>query len=108
MRLGQSHTVVSWNFDRSIDSLFDTYYCMLISQYPNSSHHRSSPASSLAEHYPKCKITGISNSHSQREYIHKTATERGLNLDNIKIVTVRLLLVVVKNWLCFCDCMHSV
>jgi len=41
----------------------------------------------LAENYPNCKITGISNSHSQREYILRTAKERGYNVDNITIVT---------------------
>jgi len=41
----------------------------------------------LAEKYPNCKITGISNSYSQREYILNTAKERGYNVDNIKIVT---------------------
>jgi len=44
----------------------------------------------LAERYPNCKITGISNSHSQREYIYKTAAARGYNVNNITIVTVRL------------------
>jgi len=42
----------------------------------------------LAERYPNCQITGISNSHSQREYILKTAKERGYNVNNIDIVTV--------------------
>jgi len=41
----------------------------------------------LAEKYRNAKITGISNSTSQREYIMRTAKERGLNVDNIKIVT---------------------
>lgn len=41
----------------------------------------------LAEKYRNAKITGISNSSSQREYIMRTAKERGLNVDNIKIVT---------------------
>ena len=41
----------------------------------------------LLEKYPNVKITGISNSHSQREYILKTAEERGLNVENINIVT---------------------
>ena len=41
----------------------------------------------LAEHYPNAKITGISNSHSQREYILNTATKRGYNVNNITIVT---------------------
>lgn len=43
----------------------------------------------LAATYPNCKITGISNSHSQREYILKTAADRGYNVKNITIVTVR-------------------
>lgn len=42
----------------------------------------------LAERFPNAKITGISNSHSQRDYILKTASERGLNVDNITIITV--------------------
>jgi len=41
----------------------------------------------LAEHYPNVKITGISNSHSQREYILKTASDRGFNVENINIIT---------------------
>jgi len=41
----------------------------------------------LLEKYPNAKITGISNSHSQREYILNTAKERGLNYENIQIVT---------------------
>jgi cyclopropane-fatty-acyl-phospholipid synthase len=41
----------------------------------------------LLEKYPNAKITGISNSHSQREYILKTAKDRGLNVENITIVT---------------------
>jgi cyclopropane-fatty-acyl-phospholipid synthase len=43
----------------------------------------------LAKRYPNAKITGISNSHSQREYILQTAKDRGLNVKNINIVTVR-------------------
>lgn len=43
----------------------------------------------LAKHYPNAKITGISNSHSQREYILNTAKERGLKVENIQIITVR-------------------
>ena len=42
----------------------------------------------LAEQYPNVKITAISNSHSQREYILKTAAERGLNVQNINVITV--------------------
>lgn len=41
----------------------------------------------LLEKYPNAKITGISNSHSQREYILKTAEVKGLNVQNIQIVT---------------------
>ena len=41
----------------------------------------------LAEKYPNAKITGISNSHSQREYILSTAKKRGYNVNNITIVT---------------------
>lgn len=41
----------------------------------------------LAERFPNAKITGISNSHSQREYILATAKKRGYNVDNITIVT---------------------
>jgi len=41
----------------------------------------------LLEKYPNAKITGISNSNSQREYILKTAKDRGLNYENIQIVT---------------------
>ena len=41
----------------------------------------------LAERYPNAKITGISNSNSQREYIYATARSRGYNVDNITIIT---------------------
>jgi cyclopropane-fatty-acyl-phospholipid synthase len=41
----------------------------------------------LAERYPNAKITGISNSHSQRDYILQTATARGYNVNNITIIT---------------------
>jgi cyclopropane-fatty-acyl-phospholipid synthase len=41
----------------------------------------------LAAKYRNAKITSISNSHSQREYILRTAKERGLNVENINIVT---------------------
>mmetsp|Transcript_22994 Transcript_22994/g.26638 ORF Transcript_22994/g.26638 Transcript_22994/m.26638 type:complete len:404 (+) Transcript_22994:141-1352(+) len=41
----------------------------------------------LADKYRNAKITGISNSHSQKEYIMSTAKERGLNVENIQIVT---------------------
>jgi cyclopropane-fatty-acyl-phospholipid synthase len=42
----------------------------------------------LAEKYPNAKITSISNSHSQREYILETAKARGYNVDNINVITV--------------------
>jgi cyclopropane-fatty-acyl-phospholipid synthase len=41
----------------------------------------------LAERYPNAKITGISNSHSQRDYILATAKKRGYNVENITVVT---------------------
>mmetsp|Transcript_4400 Transcript_4400/g.9616 ORF Transcript_4400/g.9616 Transcript_4400/m.9616 type:complete len:432 (-) Transcript_4400:82-1377(-) len=41
----------------------------------------------LAKRFPNCKITSISNSHSQREYILGTAKERGYNVDNIRVIT---------------------
>lgn len=41
----------------------------------------------LAEKYPNAKITGISNSSSQREYILATASSRGYNVKNITIIT---------------------
>ena len=42
----------------------------------------------LLEHYPNCKITAISNSQSQRQYIYATAHERQLKLENLTIITV--------------------
>ena len=39
----------------------------------------------LAEKYPNSSITGLSNSHSQREYIQNQAKEKGLT--NIHIIT---------------------
>lgn len=41
----------------------------------------------LLEKYPNAKIAGISNSHSQREYILKTAEEKELNVQNRNLVT---------------------
>lgn len=41
----------------------------------------------IAKKYPNCKITSISNSHSQREYILGTAKERGYNVENIRVIT---------------------
>jgi trans-aconitate methyltransferase len=56
----------------------------------------------LASKYPNLKITGISNSNSQREYILATAAKRGYNVNNIKIITCNVAddkgaLDVVKN-----------
>ncbi len=39
----------------------------------------------LAEHYPNARVTGLSNSHSQRAFIERRARERGLG--NLRIVT---------------------
>ena len=39
----------------------------------------------MAKRYPNSKITGVSNSHSQREYIMGQAADRGLS--NLEIVT---------------------
>ncbi len=39
----------------------------------------------IAAHYPNSKITAVSNSNSQREYISNTAKERGLN--NVTVIT---------------------
>jgi len=39
----------------------------------------------MAAHYPKSRITAISNSNSQREYIESQAKQRGL--ENLKIIT---------------------
>ena len=39
----------------------------------------------LAKKYPKSKITGVSNSNSQRKFIEELAHERGLQ--NLKIIT---------------------
>lgn len=41
----------------------------------------------IAKRFPNCKITSISNSHSQREYILGTAKERGYNVENIRVIT---------------------
>jgi Mycolic acid cyclopropane synthetase len=57
----------------------------------------------LAEQYPTTKITAISNSHSQREYILRTAKERNLNVANIQVVTVRGVraFALVEGWLSY-------
>lgn len=39
----------------------------------------------MAEHYPRARITGVSNSHSQREFILARAQARGLS--NVEILT---------------------
>jgi len=39
----------------------------------------------MAGHYPDSSITAVSNSHSQREHIERTAAERGI--DNLNIIT---------------------
>ncbi len=39
----------------------------------------------MAEHYPNARITAVSNSNSQREYIQATAAERGLK--NLQVQT---------------------
>ncbi len=39
----------------------------------------------VAERFPKCKVTGISNSKSQKEFIEKVARQRGLR--NLEILT---------------------
>lgn len=41
----------------------------------------------IAEKYPNAKLTSISNSHSQREYILSTASDRGLKVENINVIT---------------------
>ena len=39
----------------------------------------------LAEHYPNARIVGLSNSHSQRQFIQRRAAERGLS--NLEVLT---------------------
>jgi cyclopropane-fatty-acyl-phospholipid synthase len=39
----------------------------------------------MAAHYPNSRITAVSNSNSQREFIAKTALERGLK--NVRVIT---------------------
>jgi cyclopropane-fatty-acyl-phospholipid synthase len=39
----------------------------------------------MAEHYPQSRVTSVSNSHSQREYIEGQARARGL--DNLRVIT---------------------
>ena len=42
----------------------------------------------MAARYPESRITAVSNSHSQREYITRTAAERGLH--NVSVITCDL------------------
>jgi cyclopropane-fatty-acyl-phospholipid synthase len=56
----------------------------------------------LMKKYPNAKVTSISNSHSQREYILKTAQQRGYNVSNLQVITCNVAddkgaLDVVKN-----------
>ncbi|CAJ1942408.1 unnamed protein product [Cylindrotheca closterium] len=44
----------------------------------------------LCEKFPNAKITSISNSNSQREFIYADAKRRGLNWQNINIVTCNI------------------
>jgi cyclopropane-fatty-acyl-phospholipid synthase len=39
----------------------------------------------VGKRYPNCKITSVSNSSTQREYIESEAKKRGI--DNIKVIT---------------------
>jgi len=39
----------------------------------------------IAEHYPACRVTAVSNSHSQREFIEEQAEQAGL--DNLEVIT---------------------
>ena len=39
----------------------------------------------MAEHFPKARITAVSNSHSQREFIENTAKTHGLT--NLRVIT---------------------
>ena len=39
----------------------------------------------VAQKFPRCTVTGISNSNSQREYILATAKQRGLK--NVNVLT---------------------
>ena len=39
----------------------------------------------VASNFPNCRVTGVSNSHSQREFIEGVARERGLQ--NLEIIT---------------------
>lgn len=56
----------------------------------------------LCEKFPNAKITSISNSNSQREFIMNDAKRRGLNYQNINVITCNVsddkgALNVVKN-----------
>lgn len=40
----------------------------------------------IAEHFPNCRITAVSNSHSQREYIEQRSAELGFS-DRLSVIT---------------------
>lgn len=42
----------------------------------------------MAEHFPHARITAVSNSHSQRAFIERTAADRGL--DNLQVITANV------------------
>ncbi|MFN4260096.1 MAG: SAM-dependent methyltransferase [Gemmataceae bacterium] len=42
----------------------------------------------IAEHYPRCQVTALSNSTGQRRFIEARANERGL--DNIRVITANI------------------
>ena len=41
----------------------------------------------LMKRFPDVKVTSISNSNSQREYIYNTAKERGYKVENLRVIT---------------------
>lgn len=49
----------------------------------------------IAEKFPKCKVTGVSNSKTQKEYIDSVAKERGLT--NVKIITMDMNVFTIKS-----------
>ena len=67
-------------------ALYYTTYCFFVSK---TGCGWGSLTLHLIRKYPNCKITSISNSQSQREYILATAKERGNNVENITVITVR-------------------
>ncbi len=48
----------------------------------------------MAEHYPNCQITAVSNSHSQREFIEQLAAEN--QLSNVKVITADMRVFAIK------------